>query len=773
MSGYARVLFVAAAPDGAASYTYRLQEVFRAQRHALCVIDPHEGESVSELVQVAFGQFDPSLVLWDEKTVPLDEGACEFLSEKDVLFAVLRHPVGAEAQGRCDALITVGAKPRMGESDLLLTAAPDRSYQQAVLADASVKRHGVVLPQPEGKERYDASVGGTCDLPLIDFRVFGRDPAFQARLASICVYFHGTNTDASESVGIEEICLRMAEGLIVCLEDSLAAELREQSFTDVNADAMVTGSLATFSRATLSNLLADLTSSGEGSVATLMREREQKLLSSLVPLDEDVPVLLENLHRLAAERGKRAVLCCEQPAVRPVLYGWYGADNFGDDLLMTFLASRFRRRFKNAEVKVIGARPEAIRRQFGFEAPDLHSKAEVHRALKGASVMTLSGGLLFDYPMATTAGDLEFLYDPWSNPACQAATSLLARVLDTPTVGIGLGVGPLENPAPQHMARLLGLSGALLMTRDEQSSQLLLKAGVPPTQVETFADLAFGAADFISTSAARSHYILPEQPYFVVALRDFYLNPADFENRIAHAVDGIVVQTGLTAVFLPFDKTDVAIHERVRARMAQREKSIAIGERLPMDDLFAVMKGSSLGFAMRLHCSIIHHVLGKPAVGLNYNDKVQSHFENLGLAECLGELDESADTYVARAAACYENREELAQRIRPLCERNAQLVEEALEKLFTIAEEAAMKNRAASAAVDDTSANDPPSRLVIDSRFASIDQIEAHRLEGELRELRAAQSNAAEVGKSGADESPSRTTRGRGLLRRLRSRQAQ
>ena len=58
--------------------------------------------------------------------------------------------------------------------------------------------------------------------------------------------------------------------------------------------------------------------------------------------------------------------------------------------------------------------------------------------------------------------------------------------------------------------------------------------------------------------------------------------------------------------------------------MEHKERAYLIGQRPTVETILGYISRSSAMLSMRLHCSLLHMVLGRPAVGLNYNDKIEA-----------------------------------------------------------------------------------------------------------------------------------------------------
>ncbi len=693
-SRFARILFVGDRFLSAEDLKCRLVGVLRGAGHAVCCYSPADPNvDDAAALRSLYATFKPSLVLWDVRTSGIDEdaksllaswpccnvalfdgegGAADALSRDDGLFDFVLMPDG------CQVLLPATARGRA----VAFAPVPDGRYRDSVISDPDNVRCGLACSQvyDEARERqlFDAAAHGVkADDPgyvAINFswphNVYELHPngcaSFYLRTARYCVFFKD-----GQPTSVHDIALRDAEGLLVLVEEGQQIAAPD-GFDDV---------LVRFAPGHLTEVVEALERDEEARDEALARQR--RALGSLGSLEDGLQEALYAIEARTLAAGRPTVLPCSTPAARVVLFGWFGARNFGDDLLMKVVADRIERRYDNPHIRVIGGFPKVVYEEYGYESAAPHEKAKIADFLKGSSALVYCGGLVFDDSMAFTAGELEFLFDPWIEPAGQAGIALLARTNDVTPVFLGIGAGPVDVEATRKAVRLMGLAESVFLPRDEGARDCFVESGVPESQVRLKTDLVFGARAYIEAKAEDVPERLRDADYFVVALRRWHRNPPQFCEHVAQALDQVVEQTGLMPAFVPFDAEDVLVHEEVLGHMAHAQQAVQLDARPDEGEMLAILQGSRFSFAMRLHCSIIHHVLGKSAVGLNYNDKIEAHFAQMGRTQYLCELDEPPDAMARRAVEAIESGG-LDDDACAVVERNRTLADEAFDELFAI-----------------------------------------------------------------------------------------
>ncbi|MDO4443534.1 MAG: polysaccharide pyruvyl transferase family protein [Slackia sp.] len=700
---FARVLIIAACKPDETDWHARLAYACAAQGHAVRLWRPPD-----ELAEAAFSAvckaFHPTVALWTAEAWSRwrDEiGAAVAASCASGVIA-LRPTEAAHADG--DFILAVGTRCKQAVERAIAETAPapsvigmpasvDSDYLRAKISDPEAKRDSLSFDQectPEREALMDAAkraAGGLRSLAFhpswqdcFDVAQPGENRAFFRRTTRFAIVDAEQNDTPSEA----HIAMRIAEGAVVLYRQE-EASLEADDPSEHDARALFAEA---FYRDAddLDRLIERL--ANDDDETEKLRTRQRDALMTLPPLERAIDDALTAIDDALDARSEDArmqrprVLSRENRSTKVVMYGWFGARNFGDDLLLTSTVSRIEKRYPDASFHVIGANTGVIENEYGYQATTPDRKYEVRAFLEQASAMVLCGGLLFDDPLGRTAGEMEFCLDPWIEPTGQAAVCLLARSLGVPSVYLGFGAGPIDNRPTRIAVNLIARSGARFLPRDEHTRELLMACDVPESQIDVRADLVLGARAYVEGKAVAGGPAQQTDGFFVVSLRRWHRNPVDFAQRIARAIDTIAQETGLAAVMLPFDQDDVELHREVVAHMKHPAVARLIEQRPAEAELLRIVTQSKFAFAMRLHCSILHHILDKPAVGLNYNDKIEAHFRRFDQADMLLELDAGHDAMVRalRAAATWDeaDKQALQQRRRDA----AALVDSAFEELF-------------------------------------------------------------------------------------------
>lgn len=475
---------------------------------------------------------------------------------------------------------------------------------------------------------------------------FASDPtfthiAYSARSSAACVVFGGLDEGSQDA------------------KSPADALLTDEALVLVHADgpklACVGGGLSPWRAERMDICEKDNAAAREALIAAVAEQRsgDAAFESRRLPVDSQGPFLdgslqaaLESVRGQLAERGLMAGL----PAPRTIVsvLGYVGMGNFGDEYILATVDRRLRELVCGCSIVAVGENPLHTLRERGIYSITLQDKRVLDRVLAASSAALVIAGLLFDQGIRWSIGKAELASSmPHTDIAGIAAYVELAYMNDARPVLYGIGAGPLDVADGRSLVRLMGRLGALFLTRDEATAELICSCRVRNEQVISLADCAFlGSASDTSLVDEwfASEGIDPASRQVVaVSLREYENAPADFAERVAAAITRVQAahrDVVFTACIL--DSSDRALAERIGALLPTQAalRIFDAGERIePVVDF---LSRCSAGLSMRYHASLLLGSFCKPCVGLGYLPKVVSLYEDLGQADTL--LSMNADT---------------------------------------------------------------------------------------------------------------------------------
>lgn len=368
-------------------------------------------------------------------------------------------------------------------------------------------------------------------------------------------------------------------------------------------------------------------------------------------LDGSLLAALESVREQLSERGLMAGL----PAPRTIVsvLGYVGMGNFGDEYILATVDRRLRELVCGCSIVAVGENPLHTLRERGIYSITLQDRRVLDRVLAASSAALVIAGLLFDQGIRWSIGKAELASSmPHTDIAGIAAYVELAYMNDARPVLYGIGAGPLDVADGRSLVRLMGRLGALFLTHDEATAELIRSCRVRNEQVTSLADCAFlgSASDtsFVDEWFASEGIDPASRRVVAVSLREYENAPDDFAERVAAAIARVqAAHRDVVFAACILDSSDRALAERIGALLPAQAalRIFDAGERIePVVDF---LSRCSAGLSMRYHASLLLGSFCKPCVGLGYLPKVVSLYEDLGQADTLLSMNADASDIIA------------------------------------------------------------------------------------------------------------------------------
>jgi polysaccharide pyruvyl transferase CsaB len=308
---------------------------------------------------------------------------------------------------------------------------------------------------------------------------------------------------------------------------------------------------------------------------------------------------------------------------RPLLCGYYGEHNLGDDALLEVLLSQCPRAW---EPRVTAHDQKWVEVRFGVKTCDRRHLWAVLRQIGACDALVLGGGSL--------------LQDATSFPSLVYYCLLIftARLRGKAVVLWGQGLGPLRRPISRLLVRGVLPLATAISWRDGESARLAERLGHRRHGVGTDPVWAY-----------------PRQPWrgaggpIVLCWRPLRTLETTGWTPYLNALACLVERSGRELIWLPFHQgQDRGLLARLSHSCPMpplvRERSHEVNVSDPAEAMgFFVAAG--LVVAMRLHGLILAALAGSPVAALSYDPKVAAAAQGLGCP--VWDLEAPADPRLA------------------------------------------------------------------------------------------------------------------------------
>ncbi len=298
-----------------------------------------------------------------------------------------------------------------------------------------------------------------------------------------------------------------------------------------------------------------------------------------------------------------------------VLSGYYGFDNFGDEMILDTIITSLRERRPGTEIAVLSRKPQKTIENFDVDAYDRFNPLVSGKVLKQCSTFVNGGGTLFTDITSTRS----LLYYSYINRKAQR--------YGLKTMVLANGIGPFRKKG--NMKRAVKVFGNTdVITVRDISAYNFVRSNIPGKDVTHTADVTFvnrtpkGVTE--GDSVVSEMGIPTDRDYFIVSLRNWKRGGEEFERMIASSCDAICKKYNITAVFLPM-QYERDIDTIVSVAMKMHCRSVVISDKnIGLSKITDLISHSRFVFAMRLHALIFAAACNRPSVGIAYDIKVSN-----------------------------------------------------------------------------------------------------------------------------------------------------
>ncbi|MEM2136751.1 MAG: polysaccharide pyruvyl transferase family protein [Candidatus Methanomethylicia archaeon] len=316
---------------------------------------------------------------------------------------------------------------------------------------------------------------------------------------------------------------------------------------------------------------------------------------------------------------------------RVAVFGYYGAGNLGDDIILYAVINRLSRFMDKSRIVVISSEFKAdlsfINSRYGVEAISLFRNPwHLFKALLSCKFLVMGGGGIVQ-PGLTILSD--FLY------------ALLFRIFGCRVLLLSVGI---EFPHSfsifdKFILRLLMGISDMVTVRDLVSKAFLKSLDISKP-VLLVRDLSFLLYDDIHRISKDHLFLKVPDPYVIVVLKDLQsyrkvvdLNLKSLEDSIVDLCNYLVDVMGLNVIFLVVHhgfRSDVYETVRVMKRINCKNGgrvSILIYRDLSFMELLSLISNASCVISMRFHPILLAFMVGTPIIGLSYSNKIKTFME--------------------------------------------------------------------------------------------------------------------------------------------------
>lgn len=316
--------------------------------------------------------------------------------------------------------------------------------------------------------------------------------------------------------------------------------------------------------------------------------------------------------------------------IKAVISGYYGYGNLGDDAILLAIQQQMARSDRPIELHVLSRRPEHTAKQYGLRAIQRFNPFQVLRALRECDVLISGGGSLLQDKTSTRS----LLY--------YITLIHLAKRLGKPVFMYANGIGPISREKNRRKVRDCVALCDVVTLRDKDSLEELKALGVTRQDMVITGDPVFTLPPPEQEGDSLSGLGI-EHPNGVIGISVRSIpDMANFPGEFARVCDRLIRERGKAIVFLIMQESiDEPISRAVQQLMSEPSYIRKAPGDLP--SMLNLIRDMDAIIAMRLHTIIFAANVNVPVIGCNYDPKVASMLNILGLPSCGTPADMTAE----------------------------------------------------------------------------------------------------------------------------------
>ena len=245
----------------------------------------------------------------------------------------------------------------------------------------------------------------------------------------------------------------------------------------------------------------------------------------------------------------------------------------------------------------------------------------------------------------------------------------------------GNGIGPITKDRNRERAREVLDKCDYISLRDPDSLEEIRKLGVTNPNINISVDPVFSLekdnGDIIK-EIIKKEKIDINKKHFIVSLRQWKYNEADFSKKMARIINTIVDKYDIYPLYMPMHPSDNVIIKEIINKA--KTEYVLIDTEYEVSQLMGIALLAEFSLCMRLHALIYSVSVKVPVIGLVYDPKVESFIEyideksyvytsNLDVDKTLGMVD-----YIVNNQEYMSKRmEEEAERLKALADEDAKM----------------------------------------------------------------------------------------------------
>lgn len=313
-----------------------------------------------------------------------------------------------------------------------------------------------------------------------------------------------------------------------------------------------------------------------------------------------------------------------------ILLGYYGAGNFGDDMMLRGLLAELLSLDSQIRINVVSYYDKPIPLFDLSRVQIVRVESFVAKLVQLVPLFCKSSFAIFGggTPFTDTEGDGSYKF------------FRLARLLGCRFGYLGIGIGSMENQVRRRRAGWLLRECDFAVFRDPESmsrarellnqeNNTYFSLGEDLSYLDINTNHVFQKKVSVDIRNTRNLVVSWRQIVFAEA----DICPEELMESFALALCSLINQLNIVSVtLLPLDLSkDMDVHRRLLSNILQKVSldDLSIDQSVTLNARRSVIQNADMYISVRLHGVLMGKCLGVPTVGINYSPKVRYYFDSI------------------------------------------------------------------------------------------------------------------------------------------------
>lgn len=287
------------------------------------------------------------------------------------------------------------------------------------------------------------------------------------------------------------------------------------------------------------------------------------------------------------------------------LFGYYGFDNLGDDLILKSIVEEFKNRFK---INVLTYNYEKTKEMLDVNPISRSNFSSIVKAIKNSDIIASGGGSLLQDE--TSSKSLYFYL----------GLIVLGKIFNKKIIFLFNGIGPINKKYNKFIMKTILKSVDNILLRDDKSYKLLESLNIN-NNVEVIGDAVFLKKYNVKTTYLEKR----ESKNVIISLRPWKSFDKIKVKEMSKVIKDLI-KKGYNVELLPLmDPDDYELLLRLKQSTALEIE--VISSSISVDELFNKIEKAHFLIGERLHSLIFSSICETPVIGIEYDPKISGFLD--------------------------------------------------------------------------------------------------------------------------------------------------